>query len=61
MSEGERRREDDDDGKRRALVALTTICALLVIESSEGFEPRGAPGSQGACFATAGVLNPPTA
>lgn len=38
------------------LVAVTAFCTLLVIEESEGFEPRGAQGSQGACFMTAGTL-----
>lgn len=41
---------------RAVLVALTVFCTLLVIEESEGFEPRGAQGSQGACFMTAGTL-----
>jgi len=43
------------------LVALTVICTLLVMEESEGLEPRGAQGSQGACFMTAGALIPPIA
>lgn len=38
------------------LVAVTGVCTLLVIEESEGFEPCSAPGSQGACFMTAGTL-----
>lgn len=38
------------------LVAVTAFCPPLVIEESEGFEPRGAQGSQGACFMTAGTL-----
>lgn len=37
-------------------MAATAFCAEMVIEESEGFEPCGAQGSQGACFMTAGTL-----
>lgn len=36
----------------------TVFLPPLVIEESEGFEPRGAHSSQGACFMTAGTLIP---
>lgn len=41
---------------RVLLVAATPFCTQMVIEESEGFEPRGEQGSQGACFVTAGTL-----
>lgn len=57
----ERQREKETWGGRAVLVAVTAFCTLLVIEESEGFEPRGAQGSQGACFMTAGTLIPSVA
>lgn len=42
-------------------MVLTAFCTPLAIEESEGFEPRSAQGSQGACFMTAGTLIPSTA
>lgn len=52
----ERQREEERRGERAVLVAVIAFCTLLVIEESEGFEPCGAWGSQGACFMTAGTL-----
>lgn len=52
----ERQREKETWGGWAVLVAVTAFCTLLVNEESEGFEPCGAPGSQGACFMTAGTL-----
>lgn len=43
------------------LYVAVAFCTLLVIEESEGFEPRGAQGSRGACFTTAGTLIPSVA
>lgn len=37
-------------------MAVTAFSTQMVIEESEGFEPCGAQGSQGACFMTAGTL-----
>lgn len=50
------RGEEERRGERAVSAVLTGFCAPLVIEESEGFEPCGAPGSQGACFMTAGTL-----
>lgn len=50
-------RERKRDGER----VVTAFCTLLVIEESEGFEPRGEQGSQGACFMTEGTLIPSVA
>lgn len=52
----EKQREKERLRESAALVMGTAFVTLLVIEESEGFEPRGAPGSQGACFMTAGTL-----
>lgn len=54
----ERQREKETWEGSAAAAAATACCTLLVIEESEGFEPRGAQGSQGACFMTAGTLIP---
>lgn len=52
----EKQRENERWQESVVLVMGTAFFTLLVIEESEGFEPRGAQGSQGACFMTAGTL-----